>query len=628
MIELIPIHSSLLDEYCHIKGKDPEYIKSIDTTVQTLNKSDCNRLLLIGKVQSGKTSHFIGVSLKMFDLGFNTAIIFSGTKINLHNQTLERFANEYRELPINILSDNDLNFEKKLTGDTKNVVVCLKHATRITKLSQYSNALGKVFIVDDESDQASLNSLNKENLVTQSLRFSSTHYSIQKLIRLTEPKYLQITATPAGHVLTGLLDYFKPDYMLSLQSHSNYFGNKELFENKERIIKWIDENPKNPTRGNLVHFLLGHFENSYKLLVSSKDVTNISGFIHPHNTISILKNYYDLVKLLISELLRNTDNFINKYDIYISDFFRVNVDAIVRYVASKTLITLVAGNFDKGIVWEEYFKENKFFILVGGGKLERGFTIEGLISTYMPRSQKVGNADTIQQRARFFGSKYDILNYITVYFNEKTYEDFQEYYRNEEYVFELTKSPVRSADFSYTYITDYTNPCRENILYNVKGALSGGWKHYFAPLEIVDFLEDVKSIGYTTHYKEVGGYDSLCIKLNRNDFIRKINGYDFLVFINELDNKFGLLSILEMEQTTDIELLILGNDLIYRTRTAVLKQENYIPESVHQGHSVNYPGDRNLINLGALTIQISFIRLRDIISSPLLTISINRNYED
>ena len=37
--------------------------------------------------------------------------------------------------------------------------------------------------------------------------------------------------------------------------------------------------------------------------------------------------------------------------------------------------------------------------------MDRGFTVEGLTVTYMPRGKGVGNADTIQQRARFFGYK-------------------------------------------------------------------------------------------------------------------------------------------------------------------------------------------------------------------------------
>lgn len=38
---------------------------------------------------------------------------------------------------------------------------------------------------------------------------------------------------------------------------------------------------------------------------------------------------------------------------------------------------------------------------MGGQKLDRGYTVKGLTVTYMPRPLGVGNADNIQQRARF-----------------------------------------------------------------------------------------------------------------------------------------------------------------------------------------------------------------------------------
>ena len=51
------------------------------------------------------------------------------------------------------------------------------------------------------------------------------------------------------------------------------------------------------------------------------------------------------------------------------------------------------------IPWNDFYS----WILVGGQSMDRGFTVEGLTVTYMPRNIGTGNVDTIQQRARFFG---------------------------------------------------------------------------------------------------------------------------------------------------------------------------------------------------------------------------------
>jgi hypothetical protein len=78
--------------------------------------------------------------------------------------------------------------------------------------------------------------------------------------------------------------------------------------------------------------------------------------------------------------------------------------------------------------WQQIYAH----ILVGGEVLNRGFTVEGLTVTYMPRSRGVGNADTIEQRARWFGYKADYLGYCRVYLSDQTRRAYESYVRHEE----------------------------------------------------------------------------------------------------------------------------------------------------------------------------------------------------
>ncbi len=71
-------------------------------------------------------------------------------------------------------------------------------------------------------------------------------------------------------------------------------------------------------------------------------------------------------------------------------------------------------------------------VVVGGQALDRGVTIEGLTITYMPRSRGVGNADTSQQRARWFGYKADYLCYCRVYLANDTFQAYRNYVDHEE----------------------------------------------------------------------------------------------------------------------------------------------------------------------------------------------------
>jgi len=71
-------------------------------------------------------------------------------------------------------------------------------------------------------------------------------------------------------------------------------------------------------------------------------------------------------------------------------------------------------------------------ILVGGQAMDRGFTVEGLTVTYMPRGVGSRTADTIQQRARFFGYKRNYLGFCRVYLDRNTLQAYERYIEHEE----------------------------------------------------------------------------------------------------------------------------------------------------------------------------------------------------
>ena len=66
------------------------------------------------------------------------------------------------------------------------------------------------------------------------------------------------------------------------------------------------------------------------------------------------------------------------------------------------------------------------YIVIGGNKLSRGLTIEGLATAYYGRTQRVSLADTVTQMARWFGHKAAYLDLIRVYLHSDTFEDFRE----------------------------------------------------------------------------------------------------------------------------------------------------------------------------------------------------------
>jgi len=596
------------------------FTNSVELSHKVISRVDCRRLLIIGKVQSGKTSHFIGLTCKLFDSNYNLGVVFSGTKNNLHNQTLKRFRKDLKNTNIKIISDNDKDIASVLGNALNNnfpiIIICLKNHIRIDNLREFLSgqpAVKNTFIIDDESDQASLNNQNLKNLFSEFPKLSSTHRAISQLEYLINPKYIQITATPAAHLLTDDLDYFKPDYVFFLKPHENYFGNESLFANQSELITIINEDPLRPNKFNLARFFAQYLKNAVEI-DKSYDVDNISCFIHPHSEILIINNYGSIFSSIIDEFRNDLNSTIIKYSL--KQFDLLSIHAEVDTILKNFTVQIVAGDQDDDVNFDDFFKKYKYFCLIGGGKLERGFTIEGLVTSYIPRSSKVGNGDTIQQRARFFGSKKNLLPNIHVFMNDKTYNDFKEYHTNEMYLFKDNLDFIKTSDLKIKFINDFTNPCRQNVLKNIKHAIGNSWQHYFFNVEkdtnlntlFGDHIEILSHDIPQSHTQKI-------LRISTNLLISSLKNLQAIEYKEISTNMDRIEYIINLLEDETVDIVLLGNwEGIFRERSSIIRNGKYLPSAVHQSYSItsSYVGDANiLLNYQPVTPQFSLIHLKE-----------------
>jgi hypothetical protein len=128
--------------------------------------------------------------------------------------------------------------------------------------------------------------------------------------------------------------------------------------------------------------------------------------------------------------LRETDPQIAKFD---------ECWKLVKFVLRN--LQLVEMNARDGaatpvIEWDT----SKAYILVGGQALDRGFTVDGLTVTYMSRDPGGWTADTIQQRARFFGYKRRYLGDCRVYLEPGLRDAFEMYVEHEKHMIASLKA--------------------------------------------------------------------------------------------------------------------------------------------------------------------------------------------
>ena len=118
--------------------------------------------LLFGNVQSGKTGQMFGIMCKAADLGFPAFVLLTTDNVVLQQQTLARVHADLDGFCICGENDVQLFMDNSLIQP---VIVVLKKNARVLKL--WSNVLASsgfmkgnpLFVVDDEADAASLNTL-------------------------------------------------------------------------------------------------------------------------------------------------------------------------------------------------------------------------------------------------------------------------------------------------------------------------------------------------------------------------------------------------------------------------------------------------------------------------------------
>lgn len=437
--------------------------------------------LVVGYVQSGKTLSFTTLTALARDNGYGVVILIAGTIDNLKSQSEDRLK---QDLAITdepgqpwVLIDNpatqNSGFEAlKLQVNrwrSPSVSKRKKKTILITVLKQHQRLANLVeclrhhainlhgipcLVIDDEADQASLNNCAAKNQKTNQSNLSANYREVTNLKAvLPHHTYIQYTATPQAPLLIALADILSPDFAETLTPGQGYVGGETLFANKSLYVKVIPPGEATATAAShptappalmdaLRTFLLGACTHAL-----AEQNSNRAMMVHPSQQTAPHTQYLDWIRTPIREwkswlpvpvlranlqaqfvgthadLQRTVGDAFPSLDALFSKMDEVLDTVMVREVNST-------GKGAAPIRWGD----NEYWILVGGQKLDRGYTVKGLTVTYMPRPLGVGNADNIQQRARFYGYKAGYLGYCRVYVREEVKAAFEAYVEHESFI--------------------------------------------------------------------------------------------------------------------------------------------------------------------------------------------------
>jgi hypothetical protein len=446
--------------------------------------------LVLGYVQSGKTLSFTSVMALACDNGYRVAIVIGGRTNLLLTQNTKRLKKDIGQFDAISVTQNEngIEFSNKVLKrleNTKNrmiVVTVLKHQMHLRNLADVfsypslNNSLQKksILIFDDESDQASLNtyanSNNKKDLNRESAIYNAIKYLRSKI---PNHSYIQYTATPQANLLIDYIDLLSPNWHVLIEPGEKYVGGIDFFKNtdKQRIVN-IPENeryhykempleyPPKGMKEALFSFVFSSVllcYEEFKLINSKSRLNKTSMMIHPCFRKDSIKKFYKWTKNILNaiqdnikcgeldSLRLNYNQYMNENGWILSEIpeFEKVVEIIYEDFLDNYEVHEVIGDAEKS---EFPWDAAKHHILVGGQLLDRGFTVEDLIVTYMPRDTKgINNADTIEQRCRFFGYKKDYLDFCKLYLPLGLKTDYESYVDHEIHLRDTLKKVSMTA---------------------------------------------------------------------------------------------------------------------------------------------------------------------------------------
>lgn len=497
--------------------------KLTDRTLDGLFNPDQNVLiskygLVVGQVQSGKTSNYTGLICKAADAGFKLIIVLAGIHNNLRSQTQLRldegflgFDTQFQRafntgqhtigvgigknaLPVHSVtssSDNgDFSARTTQTFNTNEPIVAVvkKNTKVLEKLFQWLssqaciNAKGErrinnksLLLIDDEADNASINTNKDEDKSTK------INEHIRNILRLFDKSgYVGYTATPFANIFIPIEEdqLFPKDFIINIQAPSNYIGPEKVFgirvlEDDEisdevlPIVNRIDDYQNFVPNGHKRESELpDSIPDSLRLAIKSFIITcairRLRGQETAHNSmlihVSRFINWQDHIKELVEatfdfyrrgiemkipsilEEMRqvfevDTDGYksyttisqqildteLREIDSATQIHDWVEVEKQLREAAVRIQVKKINGGSADALNYYDH-KKGLSVIAIGGDKLSRGLTLEGLSVSYYLRASRM--YDTLMQMGRWFGYRPGYVDLCRLFISSELNEWF------------------------------------------------------------------------------------------------------------------------------------------------------------------------------------------------------------
>lgn len=419
--------------------------RSADPTQSVPTHSDG---LLYGMVQSGKTGVLTAAAAMAVDNGYDGIIVLTSDNDELYDQTVVRVKQTLRGVVV--LGKNDwkdvVRFKRHIGSPF--AIVCSKNGRMLDSLLEAFKKAGarakKIYLVDDEADQASLNTKARK----PAARPSTVNGHITSL-RSYFPvnTYLQVTATPQALFMQPEGHSYRPSFTVLTRPGPDYVGGDDFFRENSPLLDYVDlaevnllavGNQPSPSgklpiglRRSLITFLIAagsraieRRDDNFAYLCHVSMATNV----HKH-IVGLIDDFRDKsVAAMKAPATKQHAQLLTElqsaYDALLITEpglppFK-NVIARIEFLLAGASVKLINATSS-----DEIELTSAFNFLVGGTKLGRGVTIPNLLVSYYGRNPKKPNADTVLQHARMYGYRRKDIGVTRLFLPKVIAENFR-----------------------------------------------------------------------------------------------------------------------------------------------------------------------------------------------------------
>jgi len=497
----------------------PEYIKQFSYKEHVVS-------LLLGNVQSGKTSHLFGLMCSAADEGFRIFLLLTTDNTLLQQQTLFRVRNDLSDFCICGEADE---YAFSANQMRKPVIIVLKKNSNI--LRKWRNNLSSshycegnpLFIIDDEADAASLNTLvNKKNQSTINMRLTEIKNTASSSI------FLQVTGTPQALLLQSHMSGWHPYFTHYFAPGDDYIGGNILFPPDKPPYVILTDNEEASdllkddeiAENGLQQALLYHLVSSADIFLNGGKVSNF--LIHPSMETAQHSKFAEKIGSYLNEISGSVDEkeVIDVFKIVYNDLSETKpnirpFDEIMKKIASiletNTVKMLILNS--KELFTDNVKYESGINVIIGGNTLGRGITFPKLQTTYYCRVSKSPQADTMWQHARMFGYDRE-LRLMRVFVPPILYKLFSDINAtNNSIIAQIERKKPEDVNIHYP---EKLRPTRRNVLDNEV---------------VLTFTGGVDYFPFSSENKNIEVIDELLSKFDEDTYTVTLN-----TFINILEN--------------------------------------------------------------------------------------------